>query len=315
MSFRNVLTVQTKKQWLITMGIFFLFAIWGLTFPAYFGAGTPPIRFWPWGISAVIFLALGIGLSALTVLEKTVFFMFLPIAISVEMAACLLLILAPHPNLTRVLAVFALAGLIFNIVTDKVVLFWARVFLVRVWTTLCYGVLRSLSPLFAARLAPAEFLCTHPNVPVPPLERLHKYLTIQSYIWPVRRRLNQRWGKQLHFTPAQVKQANRDCGLDSSYDCYGLSMHTCEGDFEEYHSENGESCNYEQMRLEIEEEYFFSSMQFEAVETYFEFGGEGSFADSIGIVLESDGSFVDGTGIEIHSDGGDWGSSDFFGGD
>jgi hypothetical protein len=315
MNFRDYLIAQARKQWLINIILLFFFVSFGLTYPAYTRHSAHHVQFWSWGISVVTFLVLGAGLSLLTVVENTLFFRLLPIAISVQMAACLLLILTPHPHLTHVLAIFGLAGLIFSVATDRIVHFWARVFLSRVWATLCYGVLGSLSPLFAARLESTEFLCTHPHAPIPALEKLRKYLTIQSYIWPVRQRLEQRWGKQLLFTSDQVKQANRDCGLNSRYDCYGLALHTSENDFEAYHSAIGESCNYEQMRLEIEEEYFFGSTQFEAVETYFEFGNVGSFEDGIGIVFESNGSIADSTGVEIYSDGGDWGSSDCFGGD
>jgi len=58
-------------------------------------------------------------------------------------------------------------------------------------------------------------------------------------------------GKRQHYTPADVKKTAEGCGYPMDYICYAIAAYSSPFDFQTYHSERGEICDYESMRSEI----------------------------------------------------------------
>jgi hypothetical protein len=129
--------------------------------------------------------------------------------------------------------------------------------------------------------------------------------------------LQQKYGKQAKYTPAQVKATSQSLGYSADYDCFGIAMYCDRADFTNYHDSIGESCNYESMRSEVSYCLFGSAVTtFELnslAETDFQFQANGSdlggynYAES-GSADVGHHSHVDYGG---YSDGGDFGGGDY----
>ena len=50
--------------------------------------------------------------------------------------------------------------------------------------------------------------------------------------------------------------------MNMIYSCYGVSMFSSREDFDQFHSENGESCDYDAMRDEIGHSHFSGNAEF-----------------------------------------------------
>lgn len=71
----------------------------------------------------------------------------------------------------------------------------------------------------------------------------------KEYISDIGKILVKNYGKKKFYKPEEVKKAHRDSrwynGLDFS--CWGMSTFSSHSDFDNYHNEIGEICNYAEM--------------------------------------------------------------------
>lgn len=83
------------------------------------------------------------------------------------------------------------------------------------------------------------------------LQALKKRSAIKSYRKKLGPYLVKNYGKQKHYTPAQVRKGAEAQGLDPIALCYGMAMYTSRDDFNSYHQSTGQNCDYDTMRGEI----------------------------------------------------------------
>lgn len=75
----------------------------------------------------------------------------------------------------------------------------------------------------------------------------------REYISDIGKILVEENGKKKYYKPEEVKKAHRKSkwydGLDFS--CWGMSTFTSHSDFDEYHEQTGEVCDYTEMKTEM----------------------------------------------------------------
>ena len=59
------------------------------------------------------------------------------------------------------------------------------------------------------------------------------------------------FGRKRYYKPADVKRTAQEGHFAMDYLCYGLATYSCEADFNAYHREQGETCDYNTMRGEV----------------------------------------------------------------
>jgi hypothetical protein len=113
-----------------------------------------------------------------------------------------------------------------------------------------------------------------------------KKKAIKSYIKKLGGDLSRRYGRSKLYTSGQVERTIHEEGYNWKHICYAHALYTSMKQFNEWHYERGESCDYDGMREEVSANYF---------------GGNSSYIDS--------GSFHNDSSDSFSSAGGD-GSSD-----
>ena len=120
------------------------------------------------------------------------------------------------------------------------------------------------------------------------IEKYLKRRAIRSYINKLPRLLAKDYGRSKTYTPLQVRRTIERAGLNTVYSCYGISMFSSREDFDQFHFENGESCNYDVMRSEIGHSHFSGNAEFtfadifESSSHHETYTDHGSFHDSGG---------------------------------
>lgn len=94
------------------------------------------------------------------------------------------------------------------------------------------------------------------------IQSFKKRRAIKSYITKLPRLLARDYGASKSYTPKQVRSTIERSGLDGLYSCYGVALFSSRADFDKFHSENGESCNFDAMRAEIAHSHFGGNEEF-----------------------------------------------------
>ncbi len=76
------------------------------------------------------------------------------------------------------------------------------------------------------------------------LDSVRKWLAVRSYAKGLGAELKKRYGKQKHYTAAQVKRTAEQGRYNIDYLCYALCMYCSPGEFADYHRVTGEDCGY-----------------------------------------------------------------------
>ncbi|ESP91492.1 DUF6559 family protein [Pseudoalteromonas luteoviolacea] len=116
------------------------------------------------------------------------------------------------------------------------------------------------------------------------LAKYKKKRAIRSYILRLGKDLSRRYGKSKTYTAGQVEKTVHDEGYNWRHICYAHALYTSMKQFNKWHDERGESCDYNEMREEVSDTFF---------------GGDISYIES--------GSFCDDS---AGGSGGDGGGSD-----
>lgn len=116
------------------------------------------------------------------------------------------------------------------------------------------------------------------------LSNYRKKKAIRSYISKLGRDLARRYGKSKKYTSGQVEKTIHEEGYNWKHICYAHALYTSMKQFNQWHYDRGETCDYNEMREEISDNFF---------------GGDASSLES--------GSF---SGDSFDSVGGDGGGSD-----
>jgi hypothetical protein len=94
------------------------------------------------------------------------------------------------------------------------------------------------------------------------IQDFKKRRAIKSYITKLPRMLAKDYGASKTYTPRQVRSAIERSNLDAFYSCFGIAMFSSRAEFEQFHSENGESCDFDSMRAEIAHAHFGGNADF-----------------------------------------------------
>ncbi|MBV7263457.1 hypothetical protein KCG43_15750 [Photobacterium sp. WH24] len=94
------------------------------------------------------------------------------------------------------------------------------------------------------------------------IRKFKKRRAIKSYIKKLPSMLKRDYRKSKRYTPKQVKSTIERGGLSVVYACYGIAMFSNRKDFDQFHQEIGENCDYDAMRCEIGDIYFNGSSDF-----------------------------------------------------
>ena len=113
--------------------------------------------------------------------------------------------------------------------------------------------------------------------------------SIKSYVRNLPGLLAKDYGKAKQYTPKQIRSTIERNGLYVAHACFAIAMFSTQKDFEDYHQEIGEICDYESMREEIGDTCFNGNSQF-------------SVSDVSSVSLDFGGGFDGGAGF---SGGGD----------
>lgn len=71
------------------------------------------------------------------------------------------------------------------------------------------------------------------------------------------------YGQAKKYTPKQIYSTADRHGLQLLYICYAMAMFSEQWQFEQYHREIGEDCNYGDMRSEVGEKFFGGETSFD----------------------------------------------------
>jgi hypothetical protein len=63
--------------------------------------------------------------------------------------------------------------------------------------------------------------------------------------------LIKRYGKKKHYTPQEIRDTYMTNKWDLDFSCWGMSLFSSQPDFDAYHKEIGEVCDYGQMKSEM----------------------------------------------------------------
>ncbi len=83
-----------------------------------------------------------------------------------------------------------------------------------------------------------------------------KRRAITRYINELGKDLSKRYGKSEHYTSGQVIKTVQDEGYNWRHICYAHALYTSMKQFDKLHQEQGEDCDYYEMRNEIAESFF-----------------------------------------------------------
>lgn len=85
---------------------------------------------------------------------------------------------------------------------------------------------------------------------------IRKRRAIKSYIHHLGHDLAKRYGKAKKYTPDQVAKTIHDCGYNRHHICYAHALYTSHKQFDNWHEEQGEICDYLVIREEIAQSHF-----------------------------------------------------------
>jgi hypothetical protein len=95
------------------------------------------------------------------------------------------------------------------------------------------------------------------------LASYRKRRALRSYRSTLGARLRGRYGTRQSYTPDEVRDTARWCGVSDVFLCYALAMYCERAAFDAYHAANGEACDYDAMRHEIGARLFDGDTSFD----------------------------------------------------
>jgi hypothetical protein len=100
------------------------------------------------------------------------------------------------------------------------------------------------------------------------LRALRKRRTIRNYIRKLGPDLRRNHGSRRYYTPEQVRRSAHNTGVDMHDLCYAYSAYCSPADFDNYHQQTGEPCDYDAMRQEVADVCLDGNSSFDAADLY-----------------------------------------------
>lgn len=119
----------------------------------------------------------------------------------------------------------------------------------------------------------------------------------KQYITDIGKILIKDYGKKKYYKPAEVKNAHKKSNWNISQDfsCWGMCTYTSHSDFDNYHRQSGEVCDYVEMKTEMLQGLSFSNstellnqLDLDMDASWLDFG------EVFGAIFEGIGDFVGG---------------------
>jgi hypothetical protein len=74
----------------------------------------------------------------------------------------------------------------------------------------------------------------------------------RRYISDIGKRLVRKNGKKKYYKPKEVKEAHKESPWSAlDFSCWAMSTYSSHSDFDKYHQETGEACDYTTMKAEM----------------------------------------------------------------
>lgn len=83
-----------------------------------------------------------------------------------------------------------------------------------------------------------------------------KKKAIKSYIQNLGKTLSRRYGKSKLYTSGQVEKTVYEEGYNWKHICYAHALYTSMKQFNQWHYDRGETCDYGEMREEVSNNFF-----------------------------------------------------------
>ncbi len=127
----------------------------------------------------------------------------------------------------------------------------------------------------------------------------------KEYITDIGRILVKEYGKKKYYKPEEVKEAHRSSKWAEDYDyaCWGMCTFSSHSDFDTYHEQIGEVCDYAAMKSEMlsglsssmgEHVEWFNPTDIDIDASWLDFG------DLFGDLIEGIGDFISGIFDGLH---------------
>ena len=111
---------------------------------------------------------------------------------------------------------------------------------------------------------------------------------IKSYIKDLPRLLAKDYGRSKTYTPKQVKRTIEHAGLPIVDSCFTIAMFSTRSEFDKYHEEIGEICDYQAMRCDVANNHFNGNAGFETSDINSVSSSYGGSFDDVGGVGDHD---------------------------
>lgn len=95
-----------------------------------------------------------------------------------------------------------------------------------------------------------------------------KSRAIRTYTRQLPRLLSKDYGYSRSYTPKQVRRTVERSGLPVEYSCYAVAMFSDRENFNQFHHELGEVCDYDAMRAEIADRHFHGNAAFDVSDVF-----------------------------------------------
>jgi hypothetical protein len=89
-----------------------------------------------------------------------------------------------------------------------------------------------------------------------------KKKAIKGYINNLGSDLSRRYGNSKQYTSGQVEKTIHEEGYDWKHICYAHALFTSMKQFNQWHYDRGEDCDYGEMRLEVSNNFFAGDMSY-----------------------------------------------------
>ncbi|WP_153039178.1 DUF6559 family protein [Microbulbifer sp. Q7] len=94
------------------------------------------------------------------------------------------------------------------------------------------------------------------------IRKIKRNRAIKSYLRKLPRLLAKDYGKSKRYRPKQVRATIERNGLSVIYTCYAIAIFCSKKDFDQFHNEIGEACDYGVMRGEVGNLHFYGNSNF-----------------------------------------------------
>ncbi len=126
------------------------------------------------------------------------------------------------------------------------------------------------------------------------LQQFLKRRAIKKYRRKLDPLLRKRYRRSDHYTSGQIRTTIGQCGFSVAYSCYALAMYLPRDEFDSFHQQTGESCDYDAMRQETGDLCFSGRTDFSVADCAYIDSPDAADGSDSGAGFDLDGGGGDG---------------------